>query len=199
MTASAAQRADRRHETAHLLIDVVNPFDFDGAEDLYPPALAAAQRIAALKRRLDAAGVPTVYVNDNFGHWELGFRELVDLLRKTRRQSADLLEYAAPAAGDHFILKPKHSGFFATSLEILLGRWKTRRLILTGIAGNICVMFTANDAHMRDYQLIVPSDCIASEDSADNEWALRQMQRVMDADIRPSEKIDVDRRTLRVG
>jgi nicotinamidase-related amidase len=189
MIESAADRAQRQHATAHLLIDIVNPFDFDGAADLFPHALAAAQRIAALKRRLSAADVPTVYVNDNFGHWELGFRELVELFRTTRPQSAALLQHVAPVEGDHFILKPKHSGFFATSLEILLGRWQTRHLILTGIAGNICVMFTANDAHMRDYRLLVPTDCIASEDEADNQWALRQMQRVMNADVRPSQKI----------
>lgn len=186
---SGTERSQRQHEIAHLLIDIVNPFDFDGAEDLFPHALAAAQRIDALKRHLGAAGVPTVYVNDNFGHWELGFRDLVELFRTTRPQSAALLEHVAPVEGDHFILKPKHSGFYATSLEVLLSRWRTGRLILTGIAGNICVLFTANDAHMRDYRLVVPTDCIASEDEADNEWALRQMQRVMNADVRPSAEI----------
>jgi nicotinamidase-related amidase len=190
MTAGSARDDDGvRHETAHLLIDIVNPFDFPGAEDLFAPALAAAQRIAALKRRLRAADVPTVYVNDNFGRWELGFRELVELYRTTRKSSAALLEHVAPSAGDHFILKPKHSGFYATSLEVLLARWGTRRLILTGIAGNICVMFTANDAHMRDFELVVPADCVASEDQAANDWALRQMRWVMDADVRPSDQI----------
>jgi len=180
-----------QHPAAHLLIDLVNPFDFDGAERLFPHALAAARRIAALKHRLRAAGVPTVYVNDNFGHWEMGFRELVELLRTTRVRSAALLEHIAPAAGDRFILKPKHSGFYATSLEVLLARWGARRLILTGVAGNICVMFTANDAHMRDFTLAVPGDCVASEDAATNDWALRQMQRVMRADIRPSDELVV--------
>ena len=144
------------HPTAHLLIDMVNPFDFPGADRLFPPALEAARHIAALKRRLHDAGVPTVYVNDNFGRWELSFRDLVELYRSGESPAAALLEVIGPERGDHFILKPKHSGFYATSLEVLLARWGTRRLILTGIAGNICVMFTADDAHMRDYSLVVP-------------------------------------------
>jgi nicotinamidase-related amidase len=182
------------HPTVHLLIDMVNPFDFEGAKRLFPQALQAARQVAAFKQRLRAVGVPTVYVNDNFGHWELGFRELVDLYR-TRQPSAALLEYVEPGSGDHFILKPKHSAFYATSLEVLLARWSTRRLILTGIAGNICVMFTAHDAHMREYKLIVPADCVASEEAADNAWALQQMQRYMRADIRPSAQIDLPDRS----
>lgn len=172
------------HPTAHLLIDMVNPFDCAGAEKLFPHALAAARAIADLKPRLRAAGIPTVYVNDNFGRWELGFRELVALYRNSESPAAAVLEHVAPQPGDHFILKPKHSAFYATSLEVLLARWGTRRLILSGVAGNICVMFTANDAHMRDFTLAVPSDCTASEDESSNEWALRQMRCVMGADIR---------------
>lgn len=183
------------HATVHLLIDMVNPFDFEGAKELFPHALEAARHIAAFKRRLRDAGVPTVYVNDNFDHWELGFRELVELYR-TRPPSAALLEHIAPVAGDHFILKPKHSAFYATSLEVLLARWKTRRLILTGIAGNICVMFTAHDAHMREFELIVPADCVASEREADNAAALDQMHRYMHTDIRPSDRIDLVTHTL---
>ena len=179
------------HRTVHLLIDMVNPFDFDGADELFPRALAAARCIAALKGRLRAAGVPTIYVNDNFGHWELGFRELIDGYRDNPR-SAQVLEWIEPDEGEHFILKPMHSAFYATSLEVLLRRWGTKRLILTGVAGNICVMFTANDAHMREYELVIPADCTASEDDGDNDWALRQMSRVMDADVRPSSALSLE-------
>ena len=184
------------HPTVHLLIDMVNPLDFEGAEDLQPHALAAARRIAVFKQRLDAAGIPTVYVNDNFGHWELGFRELMESLRSSHAPGAQLLDFIAPNADDHFILKPKHSGFYATSLEVLLALWGARRLILTGVAGNICVMFTANDAHMRGFRLIVPADCTASESEALNEWALFQMRQVMRADTRPADRVSLrDSRT----
>jgi len=175
--------------TAHLLIDMVNPFDFPGAEQLFPRALAVARHIAALKERLHAAGIPTVYVNDNFGRWELGFRDLIEHVRANYSAPARLLELIAPGADDHFILKPKHSAFYATSLEVLLAQWDTRRLILTGVASNICVMFTAHDAHMRGFELAVPADCVAAEDDATDAWSLQQMRRVMRADIRPSPQL----------
>lgn len=178
-----------RYATALLIIDMVNPLDFPGGERLLPAAFVAARRIAAFKRRLRAADVPAIYVNDNFGRWELGFRELVDLYRGSSAPGAALLDHIAPEIGDHFVLKPKHSAFYATSLEVLLVRWGVERLILTGIAGNICVLFTANDAHMRDFDLVVPSDTTASESGADTAWALQQMRRVMKADVRPSKSI----------
>lgn len=183
----------RQHAVVHLLIDMVNPLDFPTGERLLPPALAAARRIAALKERLRAAGIPTVYVNDNFGHWELGFRELVERYRSGSTPGSELLPFIAPNPDDHFVLKPKHSGFYATSLEVLLRQWGTRRLILTGIQGNICVMFTANDAHMREYEVIVPEDCIACEDADWQHFAVRQLREVIHADTRPSEALDVSR------
>ncbi|MBI2809727.1 MAG: cysteine hydrolase, partial [Candidatus Melainabacteria bacterium] len=64
-----------------------------------------------------------------------------------------------------------------------------KKLILTGFAGNICVLFSANDAYMRDYSLSVPKDCIASNSKAENDFALRQMETVLKADISPSVKL----------
>ena len=175
-----------RHPLVHLLIDIVNPLDFPGAERLLPRALRAARHIGGLKQRLGHAGVPTVFVNDNFDQWQLSFHDLVERYRETAPPGAALLRYVSPVQGDHYILKPKHSAFYATSLDVLLDAWHAERLILTGIAGNICVLFTANDAHMRGYDLIVPADCIASETDMDDRWALNQMRRVLSADVRAS-------------
>jgi nicotinamidase-related amidase len=61
---------------------------------------------------------------------------------------------------------------------------------LTGIAGNICVLFTASDGYMRDFNLVIPQDCVASETEADNQHALAYMSKVLKADIRPSTDID---------
>ncbi len=86
-----------------------------------------------------------------------------------------LVERLKPDEEDYFVLKPKHSGFFSTTLEILLNHLKTNTVVLTGIAGNICVLFTANDAYMRDFQLVVPSDCVASNSDTENQHALNEM------------------------
>jgi nicotinamidase-related amidase len=88
-----------------------------------------------------------------------------------------------PGESDYFVLKPKHSGFYATTLELLLRYLRADTLILTGIATNICVLFTAKDAYMRDYKLIMPSDCVAANTAQDTKYSLEQMKNVLKADI----------------
>jgi nicotinamidase-related amidase len=96
--------------------------------------------------------MPIIYVNDNFGRWQSDFKKLVDHCLKSRR-SRSMVAKLKPKARDYFILKPKHSAFYSTALTVLLDYLGTRHLILTGIAGNLCVLYTANDAYMRDYHL----------------------------------------------
>ena len=172
-----------------LLIDVINPFDFAAAGRLLRHARPAAKRIAALKQRLALRGVPAVYVNDNFGRWQSDFRAQVEHCARAESAGAEITQLLRPGEGDYFVLKPKHSGFYSTSLDVLLRYFGARRLVLTGFAGNICVLYTANDAHMRDYELIVPHDCIASEAASLNRAACEQMQRLMRADVGSSRNI----------
>ncbi len=94
-----------------------------------------------------------------------------------------------PEEDDYFVLKPKHSGFFSTTLETLLRYLGSETLIITGIAGNFCVLFTANGAYMRDYGLIIPADCTASNTAAENREALSLMRKFLKADTRPSVRI----------
>jgi nicotinamidase-related amidase len=172
--------------TALLLIDVLNDLAFPGSEALVAQAEPMAARLAAFTRRARAAGVPTVYVNDNFGQWRSDFRKTVAhctaRTSKGRRVSLRL----RPTRDDFFVLKPKHSGFYDTTLATLLDDLKIRRVIVTGIAGNICVLFTANDAYMRGLKIVAPRDCCVSNTAADNEAALRQIELVLKGDTTPS-------------
>lgn len=175
---------------AVLVIDMINGLEFPGCESLREQAEPLARRIAALTGRARAAEVPVIYVNDNFGRWRSDFNAIVDhVLRNTRGKA--IAEILRPQDNDYFVLKPKHSGFFATSLEVLLHYLDVRWLVLTGMAGNICVLFTANDAYMRDYGLIVPEDCIASCSPTDNEHALTMLRRTLKADTTPSDALDL--------
>jgi nicotinamidase-related amidase len=167
--------------TALLLIDVINDLAFDGSEPLVVQAEAMAPRLAALKQRAARAGVPVVYVNDNFGQWRSDFRQTVSHCTAATSPGRRVSRRLRPAATDYFVLKPKHSGFYDTTLETLLGTLGVRRVILGCIAGNICVLFTANDAYMRDLRLYVPADCLVSNTAADNAHALRQMATVLNA------------------
>jgi len=177
---------------ALLLIDVINDLDFEGHEALLEHALPMAERIAELKRRARAANVPVVYVNDNFGQWRSDFAATVEHCLNDGVPGEPIVRLLAPDEHDYFVLKPKHSGFFTTSLDLLLNHVGAKTLILAGMAGDICILFTAGDAYLRDYKLVIPQDCVASNSAEENEAALRLMAKVVKADTRPSDEIDFD-------
>ena len=168
-------------ETALLLIDVINDLDFPEAGQMLEPAVEMARRLLSLKRRAKKAGVPAIYVNDNFGRWKSDFRLTIAHCRQKKMAGREIAGILQPEEDDYFVLKPKHSGFFSTTLETLLRYLGTKRLILSGIAGNFCVLFTANDAYMRDYDLIVPRDCTVSNTPQENETALAMMRKFLKA------------------
>ena len=178
---------------ALLLIDWINDLEFEGGERLLPRALAAARATAELRNRAKRAGVPVIYCNDNFGKWRSDFRSLLDHVLHDDVRGRPIGELLAPDEHDYFVLKPKHSGFHSTTLDVLLEHLGTTTLIVTGIAGNFCVLFTAHDAYMRDFRLLVPGDCIASEEEADNRHALEHMAKVCKADTGGSPGIDLAR------
>jgi nicotinamidase-related amidase len=175
---------------ALLIIDMINAFDFEGAEVMFPRVLAAAKATAALKRRARHSGVPVVYVNDNFGKWRSDFRTLLAHCLQDGGLGKPVAELLRPDEADYFVLKPKHSGFQFTTLDVLLAHLGAQTLVLTGVAGNFCVLSTAHDAYMRDYHLVVPRDCVASLTEDDDRYALEHMAKVTKADTRPSAQVD---------
>ena len=175
--------------TALLLIDVINDLAFEGSKALVAQAEPMAIRLAALKRRATAAGVPTIYINDNFGQWRSDFRRTVAHCTARSSPGQRVSRRLRPTARDYFVLKPKHSGFFDTTLDTLLATLRIRRVILTGIAGNICVLFTANDAYMRELKIFAPADCIVSNTAADNHHALRQIGTVLKGNVAESPRL----------
>lgn len=140
-----------------LLIDVINDFDFDEADQMLPAARRAAKCISKLKSEASRYRIPSIYVNDNFGRWQSDFRAQVRHCLSESARGCSIVQTLQPEESDYFVLKPKHSGFYSTNLEVLLQHLQIDSLILTGFAGNICVMFTANDAYMRNYKLFVPA------------------------------------------
>jgi nicotinamidase-related amidase len=176
---------------ALLLIDVINDFEFEGGEKLLDLALPVGNNIANLKRLAKKAGIPAIYVNDNFGKWQSDLNKIVSHCLEDGVRGEPFARLVLPDEDDYFVLKPKHSGFYCTSLELLLEHLGAQSLILAGIAGNNCVLFTANDAYMRDFKLFVPSDCSASQSEEDNENALKQMERVLKADVRPAGELNL--------
>lgn len=177
---------------ALLLIDVINHMDFEGSEALVQHAVPMAHRIAALKARARQAGIPVIYINDNFGRWQSDFRTVVEHCLHDGVPGEEVARILQPEDQDYFVLKPKHSAFFATTLDTLLAYLGAKTLIMTGIAANICILFSANDAYMRDYNIIVPADCVASNTAEENDYALQQIQKVLKGDITPSPELELD-------
>ena len=171
--------------SALLLIDFMNPLDFDGAEALAPRAVQAAARAATLKKRMRARRTPVIYANDNFGRWEADFSAVVADCRRRGGASAKMAKLLAPVKGDRSVLKPRHSAFFGTPLDFILDELHIGHLVLAGLAADSCIMFTAHDAYLRKYELWIPGDCVASEDDAWRRDAIAYMARVMKANVDP--------------
>lgn len=184
--------APDKADASLILIDVINDLDFPEGEQLLRFALPMARNTLALKKRAKKLGIPSIYVNDNFGRWQSNFHTQIEHCLKDGVIGKSLVELLVPDKDDYFVLKPKHSGFFSTTLDILLEYLGVETLIITGLAGNICVLFTANDAYMRDFKLVVPGDCVASNTDEENRHALAQMNRVLKADTKSSIELDLE-------
>ena len=177
---------------ALVIIDMVNALDFDGGEALRAAAEAAVDPILALREAADAVGMPVIYVNDNNGAWHSSRDRLIEDALAKDGPGEVLTARLRPRDDDYFIIKPQFSGFYATNLPVLLPHLGVSRLILTGIAADICVLFTAADAHMRQYDLWVPSDAVAGNHEERTRWALEIMRNSMQAEICPTTELTLD-------
>lgn len=173
---------------ALVIVDLVNPLDFEQGRRLLRQALPAARRLARLKARLKGAGWTTVYVNDNFTQWRNDFRELVAICSREGCLGSPLVKAVPPEQDDYNILKPRHSAFFDTPLELLLAQLDTSRVALAGIAGDACVLASAIGAHMRQLDVTVVRDCTASLTGARNAAAMKLLED-MEIDVRAAARI----------
>ncbi|HEY6728578.1 MAG TPA: isochorismatase family cysteine hydrolase [Polyangiaceae bacterium] len=184
MTLTAASdfgKSAPRHGVAVLLVDVINDFDFPEGDALLALASEAVPRIEALVERARGSGVPVIYVNDNFGNWRSDFRATVARCSDPSRPGAALVQRLQPRAQDYFVLKPKHSGFFHTPLELLLQALETQTVVICGLAANSCVTSTAHDAHMRGFRVVVPHDTTAANTRQLGVDAVRQLELTLQA------------------
>jgi len=172
---------------ALLIIDMINDFNFAHGDILSHKASTILSPILDLKDYFYQQNWPIIYINDHYKLWRADLERLIQHCSNER--SKQIIDKIAPRNEDYFLIKPKHSAFYGTALDSLLQELKVDVLVLTGIAGNICVLFTANDAYMREYSLCVPKDCIASNNDKDNTYALTMMKEVLKANIEPSKII----------
>jgi nicotinamidase-related amidase len=180
---------DRTHDTALLILDMISCWNFPDGDELERQAARVAPTIARLKTRCVAAQVPVIYANDNSGQWRSDFRYIVNESLGNEGPGAEITRQLQPGPDDYFVLKPKHSAFFATPLELLLDHLRTRRLVIVGMTGDQCVLNTAADAHMRDFDVAVPSDCIASLTPERNRHAVEHLRDVLGVASSPARSL----------
>lgn len=175
-----------------LIIDMINDFDFPGAGPLIAACEPVADKILALRAAADRVGAPTIYINDNFGHWRAERSAIVEHVTRPDAPGRHIVARIAPRPDDFFVIKPRFSGFYATNLQVLLPQLGVDRLVLTGVAADICVLFTAADAYMREYGLWVPKDAVASDDPKRTAWALEIVRNSMGAHAEPTGSLSLD-------
>ena len=183
--------APDKSSVALLLIDVINDLEFEGGDALLRHAEPMAGCIVALKRNAARLGIPAIYVNDNFGRWRSNFSNVLEHCLRDGVRGERIAAALRPEPDDYFVLKPKHSGFYSTTLDVLLRYLGAETLVLTGMTTDVCVLFTAHDAFLRDYRLFVPSDCVAAIDAEEGRRTLQHMERILKADVRRTAELDL--------
>src|SRR3954463_11977394 len=177
---------------ALVLIDVINDMEFEDGEAVFANALPAAKRLARLRQRAREAGVPVIYVNDNFGKWRSDFRQQLGHVLEDGVRGEPVAKILKPDEEDYFVLKPKHSGFYHTQLDLLIDYLRVRTVVMAGFATDMCVLFTASDAYLRDLELIIPPDCSAAATVEHHRSALEHMSRVLHVKTPSSSDIDFE-------
>lgn len=177
--------------TALVVIDMINTYEHEDAELLLPSVRQALPGVRRLISRARAEGVDVIYVNDNFGRWRSHHDEILGIALDGPH--ADLVDPVRPDADSLFVVKARHSIFFQTPLEYLLGQLGVDRLVLCGQVTEQCVLYSALDAHIRHVPTVVAPDAVAHihQDLADA--ALRMMERNMGTLVAPSTGIALRR------
>lgn len=184
-----------RHNSsvALLLIDVINHFEFPDGQSALRQALAIAPKLAHLKERARRARIPVVYVNDNFGQWRSERSKLLKYCLRPDALGRSFVDQLRPDDEDYFVLKPMHSAFYQTPLDLLLRHLGASSLILSGLATNSCILCTAHDANMRDFGIVVPPDCCAARTAREHKQAIRHIAAMADARVVASSSLRLEK------
>jgi nicotinamidase-related amidase len=172
-------------DTALVVVDMLNAYRHEDAELLAPNVAAIVDPLAGLiDGARDRENVDLIYVNDNYGDFAAQFSDIV--AAALAGEHPDLVRPIAPADGCLLLTKVRHSVFYATALDYLLGRLGTRRLILAGQVTEQCILYSALDAYVRHFDVVIPSDAVAHIDADLGRAALQMMCRNMSAEILPA-------------
>jgi nicotinamidase-related amidase len=189
----AARHVRHKSGLALVLIDVINHFEFPDGKTILRQALAVAPALARLKKKAKEAGIPVVYVNDNFGQWRSEMSKLIQYCLRPAAEGRTFVGQLRPDDEDYFVLKPMHSAFYQTPLDLLLRELEVSTIILSGLATNSCILCTAHDANMRNIKIIVPRDCCTARTAREHKQALEHIRAMADAKVVLSSSLSLEK------
>ncbi|MFT3859517.1 MAG: isochorismatase family cysteine hydrolase [Aquabacterium sp.] len=166
-------------DAALLIIDMISDWQFEDADKLLPAACDMAANIRTFKQRCKAAGMPVLYANDNHGRWRSDFQKHIREAEQSHREAACIGKLLKPDDDDYLVLKPRHSAFVATPLHLLLNELRIHKLVLTGVTTDQCVLITATEARMHDFEVWCPQDCVITLTDERQQRILAHMQEVL--------------------
>lgn len=178
-------------DAALLVIDMISDWQFEDADKLLPRACEMAQTIRALKQRCQEAGMPIIYANDNHGRWRSDFQQRIREAEQSHEKAACIGRLLKPGEDDYLILKPRHSAFVATPLHIVLSNLHVHKLVLTGVTTDQCVLATAIEARMHQFDVWCPSDCVTTLSDTRQRRTLDHMTEVLKVCTTPSTSLEL--------
>jgi nicotinamidase-related amidase len=174
-------------KSALIVVDMLNTYEHEDGEPLKESARRAVPAIARLLEKAREQEALIVYVNDNHGDWTVGHSELIERARETA--GPELVDDIAPPDDVPFLLKARHSIFYETPIEYLLGQEEVGRIVLTGQVTEQCILYSVLDAHVRGRSCTVVRDCVAHIDDDLAKAALRMMEDNMGATLCNAEDV----------
>jgi nicotinamidase-related amidase len=166
---------------------MLNPYEHEDAERLTKSVETVVEPIGALIARAQDEGAELIYVNDNYGDWNSSSEELAQ--RALEGARSDLVEPILPPDGADFVIKARHTIFYMTPLEYLLGQKEIDHLVLVGQVTEQCILYSALDAYVRHFHVSVPPDGVACIHGNLADAALEMMERNMRAELTPASDV----------
>jgi nicotinamidase-related amidase len=194
VTTEGREPRRRRHEgeegaTALLVVDMLNNYEHPEADRLAERVEDALPGVRTLLRRAEETETQIVYVNDNYGDWNSSSEELAKQAMDGARP--DLVEPVLPIEGQSFVIKARHSTFYQTPLEYLLDQQGVGRIIFTGQVTEQCILYSALDAYVRHFDVVIPTDAVAGIYDDLGEAALQMMERNMGAELTTAAEVEL--------
>lgn len=166
---------------ALLVIDMLNDFVEEGGTLVVQGAKSIIPAINAEIKKFRDASETIIFVCDSHAKNDKEFK-IWPAHCVAGTKGAEIVK-GLDFQNDTIVRKTRYSAFYKTDLEKLLKNKKIDTLVLTGILTDICVLYTAGDAYVRGFKVIVPENCVASISEERHEWALRHMKEVLNAEI----------------